>query len=90
MDVATLTSVAFAGIAVFGAVLTIFAALAVRRAPSPRMGLVASGFALITVQGVLVGVGLFSGGWDAGTLLLLSALFEAALLLVFFVATLVR
>ncbi|MCI4339739.1 MAG: hypothetical protein L3J73_00510 [Thermoplasmata archaeon] len=90
MDVASLTSIAFAGIAVFGAVLTAFAALAMRRAPSPRMGLVAGGFGLITLQGVLVGVGLFTWGWEAPTLLLLSALFEAALLVVFFVATLVR
>ena len=90
MDVATLTSIAFAGIAVFGAVLTVLAALAARRAPSPRMRLVAGGFALIALQGVLVGVGLFTSGWDAATLLLLSALFEAALLVVLFVATLVR
>ncbi len=90
MDVAALTSVAFAGIAVFGAVLTVLATLAVRRAPSPRMGMVAGGFGLITLQGVVVGVGLFTSGWDAPTLLLVSALFEAALLVVLFLATLVR
>jgi len=90
MDAGTLTSIAFAGIAVFGAVLTGLALLAVRRAPSPRMGLVASGFLLITLQGVVVGVGLFTVGWTASTLLLISALFEAALLAVLFVATLVR
>lgn len=90
MDTGTLTNIAFAGIAVFGAVLTALAALAYRRAPSPRMGMVAAGFALITVQGIVVGVGLFTGGWDAGRLLLLSAGFEAALLAVLFAATLVR
>lgn len=90
MDTSTLTNVAFAGIAVFGAVLTVLALLAFRRAPSPRMGLVASGFLLITVQGVVVGYGLFAAGWDAGTLLLISAGFEAALLAVLFAATLVR
>jgi hypothetical protein len=90
MDTSTLTNVAFAGIAVFGAVLTALALLAYRRAPSPRMGLVATGFVLITVQGIVVGVGLFTGGWDTGTLLLLSAGFEAALLAVLFAATLVR
>lgn len=90
MDTSTLTNIAFAGIAVFGAVLTALAALAYRRAPSPRMGLVATGFALITLQGIIVGVGLFTGGWDPATLLLVSAGFEAALLAVLFVATLVR
>ncbi len=90
MDVSALTNLAFAGIAVFGAVLTGLAALAYRRSPSPRMGLVGSGFALITLQGVVVGVGLFTGGWDLGSLLLVSAGFEAALLVVLFVATLVR
>jgi hypothetical protein len=90
MDTSTLTNVAFAGIAVFGAVLTVLALLALRRAPSPRMGLVAGGFLLITVQGIIVGVGLFTGGWDTGTLLLISAGFEAALLAVLFAATLVR
>lgn len=90
MDTDALTNIAFAGIAVFGAVLTGLALLAYRRAPSPRIGMVAAGFALITVQGILVGVGLFTGGWDTGTLLLLSAGFEAALLAVLFAATLVR
>jgi hypothetical protein len=90
MDAGTLTSVAFAGIAVFGAVLTVFAGLAWRRAPSPRIAMVAGGFFLITLQGIVVGVGLFTSGWDAATLLLISALFEAALLVVLFVATLVR
>jgi len=90
MDVATLTTAAFAGIAAFGAILTILGGLAVRRAPSPRMGLVAGGFFLITLQGVVVGLGLFTAGWDDATLLLISALFEASLLVVLFVATLVR
>ena len=90
MDLGSWTNIAFAGIAVFGAVLTGLAALAYRRAASPRMALVTAGFALITLQGVVVGVGLFTGGWDASTLLLLCAGFEAALLAVLFVATLVR
>lgn len=90
MDTAAFTNAAFAGIAVFGAVLTSLAVLAYRRAPSPRMGLVTSGFGIITLQGVVVGLGLFTGGWDLGTLLLISAAFEAALLAVLFVATLVR
>jgi hypothetical protein len=90
MDNDTLTTIAFAGIAVFGLILTALAMLAIRRSPSPRMGLVAGGFLLITVQGLVVGAGLFSGGWDPSTLLLVSAVFEAALLVVLFVATLVR
>ena len=90
MDLTAWTNAAFAGIAVFGAFLTGLAILAVRRSPSPRMGLVATGFGLITVQGLVIGVGLFTGGWDTGTLLLISAAFEAVLLLVLFVATMVR
>ncbi|HEY6237659.1 MAG TPA: hypothetical protein VIZ68_00540 [Thermoplasmata archaeon] len=90
MDLATLTSIAFAGIAVFGAILTSLAVQAVRRVPSPRMALVAVGFLLITLQGVAVGLGLFSVGWSPSDLLLVSALFEAALLVVLFIATLVR
>ncbi len=90
MDLGPLTNVAFAGIAVFGAVLTALGSLAYRRAPSPRMALVTLGFALIMVQGIVVGLGLFTGGWDSPTLLLLSAGFEAALLVVLFAATLVR
>jgi hypothetical protein len=54
------------------------------------MALVTTGFVLITVQGIVVGVGLFSAGWGLPTLLLTSAIFEAALLIVLFVATLVR
>jgi len=90
MDTASITNLAFAGIAVFGAVLSALALLALRRTRSPRMGFVAAGFLLITVQGVVVGLGLFTGGWDAATLLLLSAAFEAALLAVLFLATLMR
>ncbi|HTT16491.1 MAG TPA: hypothetical protein VMH49_03930 [Thermoplasmata archaeon] len=90
MDASLLTNLAFAGIAVFGAVLTAFAAVAYRRAPSPRMALVAGGFALLAVQGIVVGVGLFTGGWDPSTLLLVCAGFEAAVLAVLFGATLVR
>jgi hypothetical protein len=90
VDASALTNVAFAGIAVFGAVLTGLGFLAVRRAPSPRMMLVSGGFLLITIQGVLVGLGLFLWAVDAGTLLLVSALFEAGVLVVLFLATLVR
>lgn len=90
MDLDTVTNIAFAGIAVFGAVLTGLAVLAVRRSPSPRMGLVAGGFGLITLQGIAVGVGLFTGGLSLQDLLLISAVFEAALLIVLFTASLVR
>jgi hypothetical protein len=90
MDTATITNIAFAGIAIFGAALTGLAILALRRAPSPRMGLVATGFLLITLQGVVVGAGLFAGGWSPTVLLLISAVFEAVLLVVLFVATIVR
>lgn len=90
MDLGPLTNAAFAGIAVFGAILTALAGLAYRRSSSPRMALVTTGFGLIAIQGVVVGVGLFTGGWDLATLLLLCAAFEAALLVVLFIATLVR
>ena len=90
MDLTAWTNIAFAGIAVFGAVLFVLALSALRRAPSPRMGLVAAGFLLITVQGVVVAVGLFTAGWAPATLLFVSAAFEAVLLVVLFVATLLR
>jgi hypothetical protein len=90
MDLTVAANIAFAGIAVFGAVLTGLAALGFRRAPSPRMAMVAAGFGLITLQGIVVGIGLFEGGWSLATLLLLSAVLEAALLVVLFIATLVR
>jgi hypothetical protein len=90
MDLGALTNVAFAGVAVFGAVLTAFALAALRRVRSTRMALVATGFGLVTVQGIVIGASLFSGGVDVTTLLFLSAFFEAGLLLVFFLATLVR
>lgn len=90
MDDATLANVAFAGVAVFAAILSAIALAAVRRTRSARMGLVATGFVLVMVQGILVGVGLFDGGWTPLTLLLLTAVFEAALLVVLFLATLLR
>ncbi len=90
MDVTAWTNAAFAGVAVFGAVLLGLALLALRRGRSPRMTLVAGGFLIITVQGVVVGAFLFSGGATTDLLLFLSALFEAALLVVLFLATLVR
>jgi hypothetical protein len=90
MDFSTWTNVAFAGVAVFGAVLFFLSLLALRRAPSPRMGLVAGGFLVITLQGVVIGVLLFVGGTSVGSLLFLSAIFEAILLIVLFLATLVR
>lgn len=90
MDLDTVTNVAFAGVAVFGAVLSALAFLALHRSPSPRMGLVATGFLLITIQGVVVDAGLFLGGWTPTALLLISAVFEAVLLAVLFAATLVR
>jgi len=90
MDPGTLANVAFAGVAVFAAILSGISLAAVRRTRSPRMGLVAAGFLLVTVQGIVVGVGLFQGGWDPLVLLLFTALFEAVVLLVLFLATLVR
>jgi ABC-type Fe3+ transport system permease subunit len=90
MDWGTFTNIAFAGVAVFGLVLTGIAIAAAARVRSPRMVLVATGFLLIAVQGLVVGVSLFLGGADPGFLLFVSALFEAALLLVLFLATLVR
>ena len=90
MDAATGANVLFAGVAVFGAVLSGLAVAAFRRTRSPRMALVAAGFLLLMVQGVIVGVGLFAGGWDPLLLLLVSAGFELALLGVLFAATLLR
>ncbi len=90
MDFSTWTNVAFAGVAVFGGVLFVLSLLAVRRAPSARMGLVAGGFLVITLQGVVTGALLFLGGSSPGFLLFLSAIFEAILLIVLFLATLVR
>jgi CHASE2 domain-containing sensor protein len=90
MDTDTLTNIAFAGVAIFGAVLAIMAILAARRVRSPRMVMVAVGFLLIAAQGVVVGVSLFAGGADLSFLLLVSALFEAAVLVVLFLATLLR
>lgn len=90
MDFSTWTNAAFAGVAVFGAVLFLLSLLAVRRAPSPRMGLVAGGFLVIAVQGIVIGVLLFTGGASPDLLLFLSAMFEVALLIVLFSATLVR
>ncbi len=90
MDLGAWTNVAFAGVAVFGAVLFALSALALRRAPSPRMGLVTAGFLVITLQGVVIGSLLFDGSASADVLLFVSAVFEAALLLVLFLATLVR
>ncbi len=90
METAALANVAFAGVAVFAALLSTLALLAYRRTPSRRMLLVAVGFLLLMVQGIVVGVGLFAGGWDPILLLLVTAGFEAALLAVLFVATLVR
>ena len=90
MEYETVANVAFAGVAVFAAILSGIALAAYRRTRSPRMGLVAAGFVLLTVQGLLVGIGLFQGGWDPLVLLLVCAGFEAGLLVVLFLATLVR
>jgi CHASE2 domain-containing sensor protein len=90
MEFGTLTNVAFAGVAVFGVVLSAVAVLAARRVRSPRMVLVASGFVLLAVQGIVVGASLFAGGADLSFLLFLCAMFEAAVLVVLFLATLVR
>ncbi|HKS59871.1 MAG TPA: hypothetical protein VJS68_03740 [Thermoplasmata archaeon] len=90
MDLASITNIAFAGIAVFGIALTALALQAFRRNRSPRMALVSAGFFLIALQGVVVGASLLSGWTDAATLLLISAIFEAGVLIVLFMATLVR
>jgi hypothetical protein len=90
MDVATSTDVAYAGVAVFGLILAAMAVLAARRVRSPRMALVAAGFLLIAVQGLYIGGSLLVGTSALGTLLLASALFEAAVLVVLFLATLLR
>jgi hypothetical protein len=90
MDFSVWTNIAFAGVAVFGAVLLGLAVLALRRAPSPRMGLVAGGFLVITLQGLVVAGLLFLGGAAPDLLLFLSALFEAVLLVILFLATLIR
>ena len=90
MDLSAITNAAFAGIAVFGAILSGLAVAAWRRSPSPRMALVATGFVLIALQGVVVGIGLFTSGLSLSNLLAISAAFEAALLVVLFVATLLR
>jgi hypothetical protein len=90
MDLTEVTNVAFAGIAVFGVLLGALAIAAWRRTRAPRIGLVAAGFLLIAVQGVVVGLGLFLGGLTPALLLAISAGFEAALLVVLFAATLLR
>ncbi len=90
MDLGTLTSVAYAGVAVFGLVLTAIAVAAARRVRSPRMALVAGGFLVIAVQGIVVVGSLFGGTSDLALLLFVSAIFEAAVLVVLFLATLVR
>ena len=90
MDDATLANVAFAGVAVLGAILSGLALAALRRTRSPRMALVAVGFLLLMAQGIVVGVGLFAGGWEPLRLLLVTAGFELALLAVLFGATLMR
>lgn len=90
MDFSTWTNAAFAAVVVFGLVLFGLSLLALRRAPSPRMGLVASGFLVVALQGIVIGVLLFAGGASPDLLLFLSAVFEVVLLVVLFAATLVR
>ena len=90
MDFSSWTNAAFAAVAVFGLVLFALSLLAVRRAPSPRMGLVASGFLVVALQGIVIGILLFAGGASPDLLLFLSAVFEVVLLVVLFAATLVR
>jgi hypothetical protein len=51
---------------------------------------VALGFLLIAAQGLYIGLSLFWSTTDLANLLLASALFEAAVLLVLFLATLLR
>ncbi|MCI4364351.1 MAG: hypothetical protein L3K13_08705 [Thermoplasmata archaeon] len=90
MDTGTLADAAYAGVAVLGAALTGLSVVAVRRSRSPRMYLVSLGFLLLAIQGVYVGWSLAQGGADPTFLLLVSAAFEMAVLVVLFLATLVR
>jgi hypothetical protein len=90
MDLGSLTSIAYAGVAVFGLVLTAIAVAAARRVRSPRMALVAGGFLVIALQGIVVAASLFVADADLALLLFVSAIFEAAVLVVLFLATLVR
>jgi hypothetical protein len=90
MDTGSLTGIAFAGVAVLGAALTALSILAIRRSSSPRMYLVSGGFGLLAVQGAVISATLLAGSATPATLLLLSAAFEAAVLVVLFLATLVR
>lgn len=90
MDTATLTGIAFAGVAVFGAVLAAISAAAWRRTHAMRMAGVFAGFAIVAIQGAFVATFLVVGGLTDANLLLISAVFEAALLVVWFVATLGR
>jgi hypothetical protein len=88
MDLSAWANVAFAGVAAFGAVLCALSLASFRRTRSARLGLVAGGFLLMAIEGAVVGVGLFTGGWAPATLLLVTAVFEFALLAVLFAATL--
>jgi hypothetical protein len=90
MDPGTYADAAYAGVAVLGAALSALSIVAVRRSRSPRMYLVSLGFLLLTVQGIYIGWSLAAGGADPVFLLLLSAVFEMAVLVVLFLATLVR
>jgi hypothetical protein len=90
MDAGTLADIAYAGVAVLGLVLAGMAILAARRVRSLRMVCVAVGFLLIAVQGLYIGVSLFWATTDLANLLLASAIFEAAVLIALFLATLMR
>jgi hypothetical protein len=90
MDAGMLADVAYAGVAVLGAAMAGLSFLATRRTRAPRMYLVSVGFLLLALQGVYVGLGLAMGGASPTELLLVSALFEAAVLVVLFLATLLR
>lgn len=90
MDPGQLADAAYAGVAVLGGAMAGLSILAIRRTRVPRMYLVSVGFLLLALQGVYVGVGLAMGNASPTMLLLVSALFEVAVLIVLFLATLVR
>lgn len=88
MDASILANVAFAGIAVLGAILSVLGLAAFRRTRSGRLGLVAAAFLLLAAEGIVVAIGLFTGGWSPSSLLLLVAGAELAVLVLLFGATL--
>jgi hypothetical protein len=84
---AWLENVATAGLTVVAFGLTVIALRAWRHRRSRKIGLLALGFALFLVKGLLLAVGLF-GAWSWGSLLTPSLLIDLAVLGVFYAAVL--